>query len=216
MSLWPTNVSLQRMMDHSYQDFHVKGFDYLCLERSAHHTIKVYFFDGLPHGMPEVVAPHDHRYPFTTKVLAGELINRRYAADPNAVDGEVFNVKTYERFKYMTPLNGGDGFTWEGTEALWQRSAEHYAPGSLHSHRPEELHTIAVHTDRTVIAIWQGADTVALDEPTRLWRPAGEREPLSLDGLYQPMGADRIVDRLSQLQDLVQGPIPAPILELVP
>lgn len=42
-------------------------------KRTPEHTRKVYFFDGKVSQLPEVVSPHDHRYDFTTTVLAGVM-----------------------------------------------------------------------------------------------------------------------------------------------
>lgn len=42
---------------NSFRNFHTKGFDYLCVKRSAELTRKVYFFEGnLTHIMTEAEA----------------------------------------------------------------------------------------------------------------------------------------------------------------
>ena len=73
---------LEQMVENSFRNFHAKGFDYLCLQRSPGLTLKAYFFDELPGGIAEVVCPHDHRYPFTTTVLSGYMRHYRYLEQP--------------------------------------------------------------------------------------------------------------------------------------
>ena len=115
---FPTHKSGEKARKHidevvlpnSYRNFHVQGFDYLCLRRKDNYTLKVYTFDGDVTQAPEVVNPHDHRYAFRTTVLNGALLDYRYTLDPR---GKVFNA-----FDYRTPLNGGDGFTFRGEERL--------------------------------------------------------------------------------------------------
>lgn len=197
----PPIVDLDRVLAHSYRDFHVKGLDYLCLKRTSAETIKVYFFEGDVATAPEVVSPHDHRYDFETTVLAGVLRNFRYAPACGSL-GQV-----YERFAYMTPLNGGDGFTWEAEERLAALPPETYSRGAWHSHMAEEAHTIAVQAG-TVITLRQFADSVPLDRPTRCWRPAGDRSAPNVADLYRMMDADRAVELIRLAYDLVGWPAP--------
>jgi hypothetical protein len=197
----PTVVSLKTVLDNSFRDFHVKGFDYICLKRSPSSTIKVYFFDGDIAHLPEVVAPHNHRYNFTTMVLSGSLRNWRYE---RVMKPDPFS-ELYERFDYMTPLNGGKGFDWAGRTRLYRLPAETYPPGSIHGHKAEEIHTIAVGSDQTVIMLDQGPDVLAMDEPTQLWRPPGSRQEPSLDGLYNRMDADHARSRLNTINMLLLG-----------
>lgn len=192
-----TDEELERIAANSFRDFHAKGLDYLCLSRAPDVTKKVYFFDEVDDQASEVVAPHDHRYQFATAVLAGRLMNFRYTtstiSDPDA--------RAYERFSYMTPLNGGDGFRWEAEDFLMQQKPVEYLPGSVHSHMPSDLHTIRV-TRNTVIYLTQGPDIVPLDQATHCWRPAGQRVGPDLSGLYTPMSVDRVCERLRQLSEL--------------
>jgi hypothetical protein len=67
---------LDTVASNSFRNFHAKGLDYLCLHRSPELTIKAYFYSG--NIGPEVVCPHDHRYPFSTHILAGESGHKRY------------------------------------------------------------------------------------------------------------------------------------------
>jgi hypothetical protein len=196
-------VDLDHVLANSFRDFHVKGFDYLCLKRSPAETVKVYFFDGDVAQMPEAVVPHDHRYPFWTDCLSGEVVNHQFV--------ELFGKRyrdegiLHERFEYRTPLNGGDGFTWQREAWLFRTAGRVYARGGGYGMRHDELHTITVRPD-TVIRLVQFADALPLDVPTAAFRPAGQRDPISLDGLYRPMDADHALMRLAQYKALLNAP----------
>lgn len=194
-------LDLDHILANSFRDFHVKGFDYLCLQRSPVETVKVYFFDGDVAQAPEAVIPHDHRYAFWTDCLAGSVTNHEFV--------ELFGKRyrdegqAYERFEYLTPLNGGNGFTWDREAWLFRTASLNYGPGAGYSMCHDRLHTITVQPD-TVLRLIQFADVVPADLPTHAFRPAGMREPPSLDGLYRPMGADHARMRIAQYEALLQ------------
>jgi len=183
---------IEEIAANSFQDFHVRGFDYLCLFRSPALTVKAYFFDGDVANLPEVVMPHDHRYDFHTAVISGEVENRLYE---EGVGGFV-----YDRFDYLTPLNGGDGFEWSRETSLRMRSSILYRIGESYACDHDDVHTIQIRAPGTILLLNQYADKVPVGSPTQAWRIAGDRSPPSLDGLYTPMTTDRAVQRLEQLQ----------------
>lgn len=190
-------MTFEEILANSYQDFHTKGFDYLCVKRTPAHTVKLYFFDSEASDLPEVVAPHNHRYSFVTRVLAGSVDNIRY--ERSGHQGRPGRL--YERFDYMTPLNGGDGFTWTDTERLVWYRRDTYRPGSVHSHEPRDVHTIKVNPG-TILMLHQYEDELPLDQPTQCWQPVGMRQGPDLSDLYTPMTADRAKDRLLQAIDV--------------
>jgi hypothetical protein len=194
-----TGVDLDQVLANSFRDFHVKGFDYLCLERSPGRTVKVYFFDGDVAQMPEAVVPHDHRYPFWTDCLAGAVVNHEFLE----LHGKRYRdeAEVYERFAYRTPLNGGDGFAWDREAWLFRMSSRTYERGAGYAMRHDQVHTITVRPD-TVIRLVQFADALPLEQPTVAYRPAGSREPINLDGLYRPMDAAHALMRIAQYEAL--------------
>lgn len=202
----PEVVSVAQLCAHSFRDFHVKGFDYLCLDRSDQRTVKAYFFEGVaPETCPEVVMPHNHRYDFVTGVLAGEVVNHNYLSASGRQRGD---VEIYDEFAYATPLNGGTGFTWRRETALMKALSSRLTPASRPFHqRSRDIHTITVRPD-TVISQVQRADVVPVGVPTKAFRVAGSRTPPDLDGLYQPMDADRAIQRLEQFYALAGVPMP--------
>lgn len=191
-------IDLEHILANSFRDFHVKGFDYLCLKRSPTETVKVYFFDGDVATSPEAVIPHDHRYHFETTCLAGSVVNH----DFHPASPEKCAAAPYERFDYLTPLNGGDGFKWTGMVWLNRFQSARYEAGQRYSLRAEQIHTITVRPD-TVLQLIQREDVVPVGVPTSAFRPVRMKEPPSLDGLYLPMDADHALMRLRQYEALM-------------
>lgn len=189
-------MTMDEMIEHSFRNFHVKGFDYLCVKRTPEHTRKVYFFDGNVSQLPEVVNPHDHRYHFKTTVLAGVMSNSVYI--PNEKYGKVYN-----EFEWRTPLNGGDGFTWKREAHLFERTRQFHMPGHSYQLYASDFHTIRMHTEGTVIVLDQWQDVVPVGQPTRTFMQ--ERQPPSLDGLYEKFTPDQIKLRLRQYRELLDG-----------
>lgn len=181
--------SIEDIIANSYKDFHVKGFDYICLKRSPEHTRKVYFFNGDVRHMPEVVNPHDHRYDFTTKVLSGAVENIDFQF---AGDGDVYN-----QFNYLTPLNGGNGFEWVGETKLKKSGSYTYKRGAQYHLLAQDLHTIRIVRDGTVLMLDQYEAKVAVGQPTMTFCKGNE--PPSLSGLYNKFTADQVVRYLKAL-----------------
>jgi hypothetical protein len=190
------SLELEEVMAHSFKDFHVKGFDYLCLRRSPEKTVKLYLFEGDVSRAAEVVNPHDHRYDFDTLCLAGSVRNHRFCRLDRPPIFE--NETAYEVFAYRTPLNGGNGFTHIGREALGKHGAYTYAAGQSYRLRAEDLHTIEVAGNETMLVLTQYHDVVPLDQPTVTFTTG--KEPPSLSGLYSRMTADDVLDRLRKVE----------------
>jgi hypothetical protein len=180
---------------NSFRNFHSKGLDYICLHRSDTLTIKAYFFDNLKTDA-EIVVPHDHRYDFSTTVLAGEVRNNKYKSgwgDPRHT--------RFQEFDYETPLNGGSGFVWKRETLLSIESSMLHKEGESYHQHASEIHSIVVDTD-TVLLLTQFADKLPTWASTRAFQPGDGRETPSLDGLYDRFTEDQIVKRLLQLKEL--------------
>jgi hypothetical protein len=184
------DCSIEDMLAHSYRDFHVKGFDYICLKRSAEETIKIYVFgDGLAN-LSDVVNPHDHRYDFHTDVLAGCLVNKTYVPSHAGTP--------YRRLNYATPLNGGSGFSLAGMTALSEVSEWAFARGERCYMLAEQIHTIQV-LPGTILKITQGPDR-NVPVTSTFTRDA---EIPNLDGLYNRFTEGQLMDRLRHILDVV-------------
>lgn len=190
------SVDLDNLIQNSYKNFHAKGLDYICLKRAADHTIKVYFLDGDASKLPEVVNPHDHRYLFSSRVLAGRLEDYTYIPTTNE------GAETFQTFDYMTPLNGGNGFTYRGEERLLRTKINRITEGQCLFTSSKNIHTIAAKADQTVIMLEQYADVVPLNKPTTLWVPEGEPKP-DVSGLYEKHTPDEFLNRIQTIKTLL-------------
>lgn len=191
--LEPDEAMIPLLLQSSFKNFHTKGFEYLCLFRSPEYTIKMYIFDGDVAKLPEVVNPHDHRYKFNTMVLHGEMIDYRFQR--SAIAGDV-----YQAFDYLTPLNGGNGFTFRGEERLMKTEAVRlFAEDTLLTNQ-HDLHTIQMVGTQNVLILEQFGDEIPIDRPTSTWVRLGEPKP-DLSGLYEKFALGEFMDRLKWVKE---------------
>jgi hypothetical protein len=187
-------ITMDEVIANSFRNYHVKGFDYICIKRSPVETVKLYFFDGDVSKLPEVVSPHDHRYDFKTTVLAGGSQNMWFR-EAKYGKGEVF-----ERFAYETPLNGGEGFIHVGQTRLEMSSRGTYRPGQTYGMDHREIHTIRMMENETVLCLIQKEDKVG-DRPTLTF--TRHSEPPNLNGMYTRFSADQVMKRVNNLLERV-------------
>lgn len=187
---------LETIAANSFKDFHVKGMDYLCLYRSEVLTIKVYFFDGVGTD-GALVMPHDHRYNFGTTVLAGELIDERYALDLCAMPGS----DRYSQFYYETPLNDANGGFYYFRDAfLYKAETKRMSKGNYLFTPSQVIHTIKVKPD-TVLCLHQFEDLLPIGAPTRAFKQ-GDKAPPNTSGLYTKPTVDWVKKRIEQFKGL--------------
>jgi hypothetical protein len=191
----PQRLDIDQVVANSFKDYHTKGFDYLCVQRSPEETVKLYFFDGDVTKLPEVIAPHNHRYDFETWVANGASENVWFTRSPTLTQkkGEVYNW-----FEYRTLLNGGNGFTFAGEEELFEAKRMQFGAGDSYFMHAEDLHTIRIVKNETLLILVQFEDLVPLDKPT--WTYCKGNAP-SLDGLYSKFTADEVISRLRMFED---------------
>lgn len=187
---------LDTIAANSFRNFHAKGLDYLCLHRSPELTIKAYFYENAGEDSAEVVCPHDHRYPFSTHILAGQSEHYRYAIDWGS-------PSTYSCFEWKTPLLGGDGFTYLGPSPLRKQRIENHLAGSSYWCDADDIHTIRIVQPDTVLLLYQHADVVPVSRPTVTFVPGYDREPPNLAGIYDLMPLDVAEWRLATVKSLL-------------
>lgn len=187
---------IETVAANSFRNFHAKGLDYLCIQRSAVLTVKAYFYSGSVQA-PEVVCPHDHRYPFSTTILSGHSSHYRYSAEDNRAQ-----CAKYQRFEWSTPLNGGRGHTWVGESILAPWKPERYGRGGTYWCEADEIHTISIDAPDTVLLLVQHADVVPMFKPTLTFVPGDSQNPPSLDGLYERMDVDYARKLLRHVEQL--------------
>lgn len=193
----PQRLDIDHIVEHSFKDMHIKGFHYLCLNRTETETTKLYFFDGDVSKLPEVVAPHDHRYDFETYVAAGAVENvwfRRAVSDEmTKTAGQMFNW-----FEYRTPMNGGDGFTFAGEECLYEAHRSRFTNGESYYMQADDLHTIRIAGNETVLMLVQFEDIYPIEKPTSTFFTGNAP---SLDGLYTKFNADEVIALLRRFEE---------------
>ncbi|APQ42154.1 hypothetical protein PBI_MRMAGOO_50 [Mycobacterium phage MrMagoo] len=195
------DLDVDELLQHSYKDFHAKGLDYLCLHRDRGLTLKAYFFaEGMEsQKFGEVINPHDHRYHFTTQLMSGIITNKWYQY---ALMDFPANAQLYNAFGWLTPLNGGQGFSELSKPVHLQnhKTLTLAWPGGQYVMDAHELHTIQVGARETCIVLAQYEDVVPLDQPTLTFTKADE--PPSLAGLYTEFKPDELVARINLLREL--------------
>jgi len=185
---------LAECQTNSYKNFHCKGLDYICMFRTPNFTDKFYFFNGDVSKLPEVVFPHNHRYAFQTRVLCGSLLDIRYEESEH---GDVF-----QRYDWMTPLNGGNGFTHVAEEKLRPCDSNLIGPNDWGlDTKHDEIHTIKVMEHQTILRIIQWKDVVPMNKPTQTW--ARNKVPPSLSGLYEKFTTDEIINKFAILEEFL-------------
>lgn len=85
---------------------------------------------------PFQVQLHTHRYPINLTVLTGKILHHIAKIDDNG------NV-TMSLYKYLSPLNGGQGLTYE-KEVLVSLSEYHLPEGSVVDLMYTDFHTMSV------------------------------------------------------------------------
>lgn len=194
----PERINLDEVLANSYRDFHVKGFDYICLQRSPRETWKLYFFEGDVEKAPEVVHPHDHRYCFSTDVMSGSVENVLYEESSPQLS---FGAKPFNRFEWRTPLNPGpSGFTFAGETYLKEKVRNCYSKQgpSCYWLTHDAIHTIRIAAPETVILLRQYEDKVPMDVPTSTY---SQGDAPSIDGLYSRFTADTLLARLRTFEE---------------
>ena len=190
--------SMEQVIENSYKNFHCKGLDYLCLERSDNLTVKAYFFNGDTSQLPEIVVPHNHRYGFNSIVLSGLVANKKYMEFPLAsVWGQV-----YDKFDFYTPLNGGNGFEWVDEVKLATVSDVTYKAGQSYYSAASDIHTLQIHAPESVLILLQYEDEMSVEAPSQSYKLGNSREKPNLSGLYDKMTPDDVIKRLSIINQL--------------
>ena len=173
---------------NSFFDFHAKGLNYVCLHRSVERTLKVYF---LPETRGGIVLPHDHLYSFTTRLLAGEVVDQRYCA------GSIGAKR--DRLEWHSVLRGGDGFRRTGQVRRLRPTGRMHAraAGTRWATDANTIHTLKPRR-WSIIELVQGP---TIKTVSHTYQPAGAKLP-NLDGLYRKPSVDEVLARLRTLAAL--------------
>jgi hypothetical protein len=190
--------TVSTVRQNSIKNMHVKGLNYICLGRTNRLTDKFYFFEGDVRHAHEVVNPHDHRYNFVTNILSGSVKNTNFETTKNGVG------QTYQKFNFMTPMNGGDGFNWVEEVSLKKLKSVVRGVGRSYIQSYFQIHTIQIMEPDTVLNLKQFEDEIDIYKPTATFTK--DKEPPSLSGLYEKFTNDEIVKYLKRIKQLGATP----------
>ena len=194
--------ALALLKENSFRNFHAKGLDYLCFQRTDALTLKIYFFDSPPPDA-QIVNPHDHRYDFSTAVIAGAVTDSIWRETHESVPFS----RPFARFHWMTPLLGGAGFTYAGLTTLKLDGSMRWERGQSWQTDHRAVHTLTNIIPGTILALEQRADRLPVGMPTHCYVRNDGQPPQAPDltGLYDRMDADQILARLKQLEAAQPG-----------
>lgn len=184
-------ISKRVVRENSFLNFHVFGFDYLCVGKvNEWITKKLYFYLG--DGSVPVVNPHDHRYSFRQTVLHGECTNFLYEESQNE------SIPEYSRYFYRTPLNGGNGFEFDRKVRLRCTSQENYYKGDSWTELYNEIHTIKCKSG--TIMLQEPTPDVIREAPTKFYT-LEDAPPESHPNMYRKPTDAEIFVLLNMLSD---------------
>lgn len=161
-------LNIEKAREHSRMDHHVKGLNYLNLQRSDSFTLKLYLIEEQANNNSGyLVHPHNHRYEFNTVVLAGRISNVIFD------DVGAKPVKD-ERRMFEDDISGGGDFaarrfvfdaetkqlssaqdTWLDIDS--GLSAGHGAGGSYFT-KTNQIHTLFTWPEPTLLCLSQYQD----------------------------------------------------------
>ena len=164
---------------NSFENYHARGLDYLCLLRTDRLTVKAYFFRShrecqqCPNGEGWLVWPHNHRYIFEYVTIQGTIRNHRFVLDR----GEAFELYAYSA-ESREPI----GIMSSGLHEAHVETTR-AGEGFLMA-RTDELHTLTIPTPTALAIQVQFADT---RQKTAMLAPRGVSVHCSTDReLYRP------------------------------
>lgn len=198
---------------NSFEGYHTKGLDYLCLFRSPRLTVKAYLtdpweFTGTDLGMMDidgwdgtgVVNPHDHLYPFTQFLIAGEATNVRFSRSTNATYQRQFMLRQWDPVKRQ--MIGDEVETALEVEDVQRLTM----PGDAYYLGRGAVHTISLPRGQRNILVTLQQQSSHERPGSVFYRPG--RPPYVTPDLYRPMGAAKFALLLGHLAVAVEPPHP--------
>lgn len=149
--------NMQQILDSSYKDYHVKGFNSIILSRSKNLTIRLYIcrpYETELNSSNDHILVHNHGFDFQTQVLTGYMENAVYDLSPTRTAEGVWHQYIYEsalknREQKMT-------LTFLKQVYLELTQLQRVEAGSSYFLRHHQFHRIFVPNDRLVsMLFWQ-------------------------------------------------------------
>lgn len=177
------NLNVEKAAQFSAINHHVVGLNYLNLHRSDNFTLKLYLIEEQANNESGyLVHPHNHRYEFSTQVLAGRIGNvvfddvgvRPHKSEQRLYEDDIAGGGDFaaDKFKYSSEagLIGAPEYTWLDIDT--GKSAGYGAGGSYYL-KTDQIHTLFTWPEPTLLALSQFAD---IRDKTRIYLPHGQTE----------------------------------------
>lgn len=165
-------LDLESLVQNSVFNHHVNGMNYLCLERSEHKTVKIYYCNGVGNtNGGYLVHPHNHRYPFNSTVLKGTLHHLRFKESD--CHGDLMTKNSYNwKTKELEHISN---------VCLYPRLDDLCNVGDSYYVKTDEYHTLKLISSIVVIGLIQYADQI---EDAVLYKKADV--PFKIPNSYTP------------------------------
>ncbi|MGK7890142.1 MAG: hypothetical protein AB4042_12475 [Leptolyngbyaceae cyanobacterium] len=188
--------NLQLMLDKSYKDYHVKGFNSLILSHSENLTIRLYVCKPgeteLNPGNDNILV-HNHSFDFQTQVLTGYMENAVYEVSKNDE-----NEGVWYKYVYESALENQDHLMklrFLEKVHLSLTKLQKIDAGSSYFLYRDEFHRIFVPQDRLVsMLFWQHQK---VKQTPIIFSKVSQSEIFSTEGLYNRFSGE------AELYDLI-------------
>jgi hypothetical protein len=190
--------NIQQMLDKSYKDYHVKGFNSIILACSESLTLRLYVCcpgETALNSENDNILVHNHSFDFQTQVLAGYIENAIYKISENNQTGEIWYQYIYESALRNETQEMRLEFAKETCLTLTQLQKVH--AGSSYFLRCHELHRIFVPADRLVAMLfWQHQK---IEQIPMIFSKVPQLEIFPTAGLYNRFSEEKEIRNLVHL-----------------
>lgn len=189
--------NLQQMLQKSYKDYHVKGFNSLILSCSDAVTLRLYICkpgETELNDQNDNILVHNHGFNFQTQVLLGSMENAVYEVSPTATEQGLWHKYIYKSALKHQRNNMNLEFLEQTYLELTR--LEKVKAGESYFLRHHQLHRIFVPADRLVAMLfWQHRK---VDQTPLIFSKVSQPAIFPTSGLYNRFSS------IEEISDLIQ------------
>lgn len=184
----------QASLDMSLADCHVKGLFSLVVSGTEHGKLTRIFI-STKDIKPLDIQYHSHRYNLFLYPLHGNIVHHVAGKYDYSNTHKPLNLVTFDVFKYQSPLNGGNGLTYETFDSYLLSKYHFPIGGRIHLFN-SELHTVSCSAG----SIW-----VVNEGGFKSDHSLVLGVPFTLDNLYRNATQHEIDEMLLKVKDVVNN-----------
>ncbi len=190
--------NIQQMLDKSYKDYHVKGFNSIILACSESLTLRLYVCcpgETELNSENDNILVHNHSFDFQTQVLTGYIENAIYEISKTNEIGEIW----YQYIYTSALINNTQEMNLKLVEKayLTLTQLQKVEAGASYFLRHHELHRIFVPTDRLVsMLFWQHQK---IEHTPVIFSKVPQPEIFPIAGLYNRFSEEKEIRNLVHL-----------------